>query len=242
MKNKYNIIRYSIILGGFIGFLIFIGFRINTAIINAKAGGNKKVKDIEFPLEYLDFFNESIRDSIIHLNTSIPLDSSYYPISNIKLNQYYITILKFNSKYQLNESLHINNKKTKKTPLIWYTEMFYGNATFNFSQRLLKKNINTIDLFIQTPFDTIKMTNNVFIGKGKLKTVSLNFSKANKGNAIVIEKELFSNTEFNIILFKKEKFICILFITPSISEKAMSKEELDKMCNLNSTSSAKSKQ
>jgi len=222
MLKKYkNIIRYTLLTG----LVLYFIFKITIPVINSISNIKKK-EFINLPIEYLSLFNSKIRGSVLHVNTISTLDSTNYPVSRVKLDGHNIAIIKFNSKFPLEKILNIKYKKTEITRFISYTPLNLDNTKFSYSINL-KKKIDFIELYAQKPFDTIIMSNNLFIGKGELKTLSFKFSKADKGNVIVIKKNSFLSQEYNIVFIKKEEFIYMLFI-----DMAMSKEKIYDMLNL----------
>jgi len=219
--NK-NTFRILIVLA-IISFLIFklSNLKINFSEI-------KKETSIDLPNEYAEIFNNSKRTEIKHLNTSIPNDKSYFPISNIRLNSEYITIFKFESKLPINKILKIKKEQTERTSSVWYRVIPDYDLTINYVQNTLSKNIDIVEIISDKKIDTLLVNGKIFLCSGNLKNLSLQFSKNKRIKDIFVEKKLFKSPEFSIALLKKENSLFIMFFTPE----KISKKEFYELINI----------
>lgn len=180
------------------------------------------------PNEYVEIFKNSKRSEFKHLNTSIPDDKSYFPISNIRLNSEYITIFKFESKLPINKILKIKKEQTERTNTVWYLEMADNDLSINYVQNSLSKNIDIVKITSDKKIDTLLLNEKLFLCSGNLKNLSLQFSENKDIKDIFVENNLFKTPEFSIALLKKGKSIFIMFFTP----KKVSKKEFYELINI----------
>ena len=208
--KKNNTIRLIIFVGIILFSIVYKIWSDNSEMKALGFTGMKKETSIELPNEFVNLFKNPIRNSIKHLGSSIPNDNSSFPNSNIKINEQFISIFKFNSEFSINEILEIKKEKTKQKTGIWYRDSFYGDLTVNIARSTFKKTTENIELIINGKIEKILLNQETFLCNGNLKTLSIRFSKDNEINNIFIENNLFNYPEYSIAILKKENSIFLL--------------------------------
>ncbi len=149
-------------------------------------------------------FNTSGYKNIEYLNSFINIDSL-----NINIFKYQIS----NKEFNLN-SYNINFENSQQTNFVWYgnksrknTEIYYRHI----------KNIDTLIILTQKPFDTLYFNQKLLIFKGILKTTSIILQRENLIKTIFLKDDrIFSSLRngipYYLIIKRKGDFIYIIFI------------------------------
>ncbi len=181
---------------------------------------SKIEKFTKMPADYIKLFKTETQDSVVHINSISPVDNSNFPVTRIQIYSYQLAIFKFKNTQAINRLLKIEELKTKRTRIVGYTPLSMTDLGLNYSSDL-KKEIDFIHLYTEEFPDTLVLSENYYIGRGKLKTLAFKFSEKDNSNVIFVENEniLRKGKEYSIIILKKNGFIYLLFLIPNSEER-----------------------
>jgi len=215
-NNKRKIFNINRLIG--LAIILFILVSVGISIKNNYSKikelgftGSKKGITIKIPNEYILLFNES--NTIKNLDSWKPLDSSFFPMSDIKINEHqFATIFKFKSNLPLQEILKIKKGNSKVHNMISYEFDNYGKIILKTAKTSLSKKIDKIEITINGKLDIIKKNENQVLINGELSTLSFKLSNKHDINSIYIEKNNFiEQPKYSLAILKKNKSIYIIF-------------------------------